>query len=365
MNSGFQIPDIEHQQQHAILLSMNQTHILEQIHGTLPATQQLFLDQPLFLPPHQHQQSRLNHQYVGGAAGASSSFFPVNFKLGLNEICATNDNKDGTVGCINEEEDALLRGSEQYEVPEARQCSLGMPHCWQNQEDSAIIQPPLWEPLPAEVSNENSDTVDKQEHREMNQIEALTNCLESKSRVLFGELEAIYKRISSTESNQTGLCEILPVNPVVFDHGYSEASIGEEASASMKIAKGKRKKRRKETSYNDQLINPMAQFFEGLVKQVMDHQENLQKKFAEVIERLDGERREREEAWRNHELAHFEQEAEARARERASAASREATIVSYLEKITGQRISFPPFNPTEITSTNASHVDFQARWSSK
>lgn len=139
MHSGFRIPEIEHQQQHPLLLSMNQTHILEQIHGTLPATHQILLNQPIFVPPH-HQKSRLNHQYVGGAAGASSSFFPVNFKLGLNEICPNNyDNKDGPVSCINElGEDDLFRGSE------ARHSSLGIPHCWQNQEDSAIKHQPFW-----------------------------------------------------------------------------------------------------------------------------------------------------------------------------------------------------------------------------
>lgn len=152
MHSGFGVPGIQHQQHQQgaenscapVLLSMNQTHLLEQIH-TLPTTQQLFLNQYHFLPP-QHQQSRLNHHYVGGGggAGAPMAYFPVNFKLGLNDICPRNEYKDGTVSSINDGGDALLRGSEQYEVPEARQASLGMLHCWQNQEDSAIKQPPFW-----------------------------------------------------------------------------------------------------------------------------------------------------------------------------------------------------------------------------
>ncbi|KAK4422189.1 Trihelix transcription factor GTL1 [Sesamum alatum] len=325
MHSGFQIPETEHHHRHghrhiiapetsctALLLSMNQTHNLEQIHGTLPTTQQLFLDQPGFLPPH------LNHHYVGGAT-ASPPFFPVKFKLDFNGTCTSN-NIDG----------AVSRGSEQYQVPEARQLSslIGMPHSWQNQQDSASKQQPFWE---AQVSNENTD----QEYREMNKKEAATNCLESKSRVLYGELEAIYKRPDAVESNQTGPSEILPVG---FEHGSSEASVG-ELGASESMKKGKRKKRK---GKDEKLMtNPMAEFFEGLVKQVMDHQDNLEKKCAELIERLDEERREREEAWRSHELARFEQEAEARAREKASAASREAAIVSYLEKITGQRINLP------------------------
>lgn len=194
------------------------------------------------------------------------------------------------------------------------------------------------EPLPEEVSNENSEIVDKQE---MNQRETLTTCLDSKNnRVHFGELEAIYSRLGTTTESTTQTCpshEISPVNPhlpVGFDHG-SEA---EEASASVKK---KRKKPKKKKQRGDEIIDPTAEFFGKLVQQVMDHQENLQKKFMEVIERLDEERREREEVWRNQELAHFERESEARVKEKALAMSREAMIVSYLEKFTGERINFP------------------------
>ncbi|KAK6119599.1 hypothetical protein DH2020_046662 [Rehmannia glutinosa] len=351
MHSGFEIPGHQHQQPTEntctpVLLSMNQTHILDQIH-TLPATQQrLFLDQNHFLPPHHHQQSRLNHHYAGGA---SSAYFPVNFKLGLNEICARNDYKDGR--SINNEGDAnLVRGSEQYEVPEARHSSLGMLHCWQNQQDSPNKQPPpFWEHLPAEVSNENSEIIDRQEMN-INQKEApLTNCLDSKSRVHFGELEAIYKRLGTSERNQTGPSEInFPQLPPVgtFDNGSEE-----EASKKTDTKKKNKKKKRKENGYNNQVpMSPMVDFFGNLVKQVMEHQENLHRKFTEVIERLDEERRAREEAWRNQELAHFEHESEARAREKALAESREALIVSYLEKITGESINFPAFDPKKINS---------------
>ncbi|GFQ07289.1 hypothetical protein PHJA_002873000 [Phtheirospermum japonicum] len=373
MHSGFEIPGIQQHQQAAatehnsyapVLLSMNQTHILDQIH-TLPATQQrLFLDQPHFLPP----QTRLSHPYVGGAS--SSAYFPaVNFKLGLNnEICARNNdytNKDGS----NIDE---LRGSERYEVPDVRQSSLGMLHCWQNQQDSANKQPPpLWEHLTiSEVSNENSEIVDvrSQEHLEMNnpkQVPAddhhhLTTCLDSKNRLHFGELEAIYKRLGTTESNQTGPCESnLPMNPAHLPEGFDHGSEPEEASApppkSNDTNRKRKKKSKKENSYSRCLISPTAEFFGNLVQQVMDHQENMHKKFAQVIERLEEERKAREEDWRKQELERFEQESEARAKEKASAKDREAIIVSYLEKITGERIRFADFDPMEIVPTNTSN----------
>ncbi|KAK6129560.1 hypothetical protein DH2020_036718 [Rehmannia glutinosa] len=315
---------MEHQNHHALLLSMNQTH-------------HHILEQPLFLPSHHHHQSRLSHHYLGGAAAGddSSSLFrrPVDFKLGLNEICSNNDNKfDGTI--INEGEDGLLGGSEQFEVPGARQFSLGMPHyCWQNQQDSHIKPRTFWEPLPAEVSNENSHIIDRPENIETHhkEVHPTKYCLDSKNRPLFGELESIYKRLDNSETNQT--VPYYETSPVNLYSGKTTAK-----------RKKKTKKKKTNTCYNDRImINPMARFFEDLVKQMMRHQENLQQNYAKVIENMDEEIRKRE---RDRELARFEQElAEERAREKAVAASREAIIVSYLEKVTGQRISLPSFNP--------------------
>ncbi|KAL1552307.1 hypothetical protein AAHA92_13120 [Salvia divinorum] len=308
MQSGFEITGIRPQQHHQqqqqpenpLLLSMNPTHILDQIHTS---QQQLPLHH--LLPPHHHHYP------------SPSPYFPLNFKLGLNEIHSTSSAAASG--------DALLRGSEQYHLPEARQSSLGMLHSQ------------FWEPLQAEVSNENSEIVRRRE--------TLTTCLDAKSRVHFSELEAVYKRHGNAETNQTAP-NLTPPPPL-------PAVNEEEPSRSFKEAtKMKRKKKKKKTTDSDpQQITPMAEFFENLVKQVLDHQENLQRKFTEVIDRLSEERRAREEAWRSQELAHLEREAAARAHEKAMAKSREATIVSYLEKITGQRINLPP---SESAAANAS-----------
>lgn len=347
MHSGFEIPGIQ-QQQHQqppenscppLLLSMNPTHILDQIHA-LPTTttQQLVLDHHHhFLTPH-HHQTRLTHHYP--SSSSSPAYFPVlNFKLGLNDF------KDATTAGGGDV--ALLRGSQHFELPEARQSSLGMLHT------------PFWEPLPAEVSNENSEIMKR---HELNQKETLRHCLDAKSRVQFSELDAIYKRLGNAETTQTAPTQTLPVTPHLpavgfeFDHGSDPEPI--------KTRKTKKKKKKMKSntntntsSYNEHeqlLVSPMAEFFENLVNQVMHHQESLQKKFTEVMDRLNEERREREEAWRNEELAHFEREAAARAHDKALANTREAMIVSYLEKITGHRINLPPLTTSDITPANTS-----------
>ncbi|KAH6782927.1 hypothetical protein C2S52_007886 [Perilla frutescens var. hirtella] len=322
MHSGFEIPGLHHQPPPEnscppLLLSMNPTHILDQIHD----------HHHHFLPPHHHY------------AAAAAPYFPLlNFKLGLNDF------KDPAAVSGG---DALLRGSEHFELPEVRQSSLGMLHA------------PFWEPLPAEVSNENSEIMKRQE---LNQKETLRNCLDAKSRLHFSELDAIYKRLGNAETTQTPPNQTLTpahlptVGTFESDRHHAPDNIEGDVSGSGLSLKKRKTKRKKKTSTGTDtsscIVVPMAEFFENLVNQVMDHQENLQRKFTEVMDRLNEERREREEAWRNQELAQFEREAAARAHDKAMAKSREAMIVSYLEKITGRRINLPALTTSEITNTN-------------
>lgn len=93
-------------------------------------------------------------------------------------------------------------------------------------------------------------------------------------------------------------------------------------------------------------------FFESLVKQVMGHQEELHRKFLEAIDRREQERLKREETWKRQEMARLNRETELRAQEHALASSREAAIVAFLQKITGQNLNLPtsvppPSVPTE------------------
>lgn len=174
----------------------------------------------------------------------------------------------------------------------------------------------------------------------------------------FGELEAIYSLAKAGEANQTGSGSALtgetspkhaglsvPFSAVHsqnvgagnagigVDHG-SENSIGEEASLRKSQKRTRKRKMKKK-------LSSMAGFFENLVKKVMDHQESLHRNFLEVIERMDKERTQREEAWRCQEAAKYNREAVSRTHEQALASSREEQIVSYVEKITGQSIDLP------------------------
>ncbi|KAL6629332.1 hypothetical protein ACP70R_029097 [Stipagrostis hirtigluma subsp. patula] len=185
---------------------------------------------------------------------------------------------------------------------------------------------------------------------------------------LFSELEAIYKPGSGGAGGaQTGSGSGLTgddnaiLEPAMADLpgtaaadapqlNTSETSAGEDAAAvvqqpqppppqpqaSADAARRKRKRRRQEQ------LSASASFFERLVQRLIEHQESLHRQFLDAMERRERERAARDEAWRREEADKFAREAAARAKDRASAAAREAAIIAYLEKISGESITLPP-----------------------
>ncbi|CAK7346782.1 unnamed protein product [Dovyalis caffra] len=80
-------------------------------------------------------------------------------------------------------------------------------------------------------------------------------------------------------------------------------------------------------------------FFEKLTRDVIKKQEDLQKKFLETVEKCEHERMAREEAWRMQEMARINREHETLIQERSTAAAKDAAVVAFLQKISGQQNS--------------------------
>ncbi|MCO5564892.1 hypothetical protein L7F22_018560 [Adiantum nelumboides] len=100
-------------------------------------------------------------------------------------------------------------------------------------------------------------------------------------------------------------------------------------------AKGKKRKRESLKKY--------LNFFEKAMKTLLDKQEHMQQKFLDALEKRDHDRMIREEAWKRQEMVRLNQEQDVRAAERSLAASRDASLVAFLQKMTGQSITlFPP-----------------------
>ena len=94
-------------------------------------------------------------------------------------------------------------------------------------------------------------------------------------------------------------------------------------------------------------------FFERLMKEVIEKQEELQKRFFDAIEKRERDRMVREEAWRAQEMNRLNREREILAQERTIAAAKDAAVMAFLQKISEQQNpgqqpqnNLPPPQPT-------------------
>ncbi|XP_058105193.1 trihelix transcription factor GTL1-like isoform X2 [Magnolia sinica] len=97
-------------------------------------------------------------------------------------------------------------------------------------------------------------------------------------------------------------------------------------------------RRRKRSASGVSSSQKKMAFFEGLMKEVMEKQEAMQQRFLEAIEKREQDRMVREEAWKRQEMARLAREHEIMMQERAMAASRDAAVIAFLQKMSGQTI---------------------------
>lgn len=121
---------------------------------------------------------------------------------------------------------------------------------------------------------------------------------------------------------------------------YDEPGSG-EADNQEKTSSKKRKRMTQHEGKSD--TSSKLDFFETLMKNLLDKQESMQKKFLEFMERREQDRQVREEAWRRQEIARLAREHDLRTQEHALAATRDAALVAFLQKVTGQTLQLPQF----------------------
>ncbi|KAJ7534694.1 hypothetical protein O6H91_13G105600 [Diphasiastrum complanatum] len=115
------------------------------------------------------------------------------------------------------------------------------------------------------------------------------------------------------------------------------------------------RKRKRKASWSSSEIA----FFEGLVRKMMDKQEAMHRKFLEGIERREQERLIREDSWKRQEMARISREQELRAQERSLAATRDAALVAFLQKVTGQTLQLPHIPPQPSSKPQQAQSDDQ------
>ncbi|WCJ43364.1 Duplicated homeodomain-like superfamily protein [Euphorbia peplus] len=134
-----------------------------------------------------------------------------------------------------------------------------------------------------------------------------------------------------------------PLNPypnnMIFQSSFQNltshlfSSSTSSSTASDEEMQGSRKRKRR-----------WKDFFERLTKDVIKKQEDLQRTFLETVEKQEQERLVREESWRAQEMARINHEHEILIQERTAAAAKDAALISFLQKISGQQISLQTLN---------------------
>ncbi|XP_010537279.1 PREDICTED: trihelix transcription factor GT-2-like [Tarenaya hassleriana] len=114
----------------------------------------------------------------------------------------------------------------------------------------------------------------------------------------------------------------VPPVPDIFCDFPSDSAPSSSSSSDMETGGGTRKKRKKK----------WKDFFERMVKKVVEKQEELQTQFLETLEKRENERMVREEAWRMEEMARIKREREILSQERSNAAAKDATVMTLLQK---------------------------------
>ncbi|OAY66378.1 Trihelix transcription factor GT-2 [Ananas comosus] len=367
----------------------------------------------IFPPPHHHRRqfpiggdarepepaaavAEINSPHGGCSGGGGGREFlagMMNFKLGVDD-CGREGGADD-----DDDEDAAAAergGIHGWHHEEER--PLDIDYIYRNGKRNKHKEPESPPPPPpslaaAEFYKQSEETpiaaaaADDDEADESGHGRAPTGGSNYK---LFSELEAIYKPGSSSggggiaEANQTGSGSaltgdensLIPASNAAFGAAavLSEMSAGGEAPTEKQpqqinvssgggggggMRRSKRKRRQKQ-----QQLAAVAAFFETLVRQLMEHQESLHRRFLDAMERRDRERAGRDDAWRRQEAARSARDAAARARDRQLSAAREAAVVAFLEKISGQALHLPPAAADEaataITTTMAAKIPITA-----
>lgn len=312
-----------------------------------------------------HEPDPENHSATGGTM-PSFLAASMNFKLAVDDSSGSGS-KDGLNNDNNNNNNNNIAGG----ILHGDDASESRLRPWQREEDCTIKEP-FWRPLDLDCINRNNKRCKEKEPEEpqfAKRSRELAGGLENShpqaasdsNYKLFSELEAIYRPGSSTSiaaggaykntitTNQTtgsGSALTGDDHPLMATAaaGAPDSRVddnnstgGEPHQNIKKIHQHSRRRRQRKKLQQESI----AAFFEGLVKQLMDHQELLHQKFIDTMEQRDSERAEREEARREQEAARARRETALRAHDRALAAAREAAMVSFLEKITGETLHLP------------------------
>ncbi|XVF64342.1 hypothetical protein PTKIN_Ptkin09bG0161800 [Pterospermum kingtungense] len=169
---------------------------------------------------------------------------------------------------------------------------------------------------------------------------------EGKTYRFFDQLEALLNHSSieaqaampaanppSTTPPNTNLTSIIqpppPTTNPTLDNISADLMSNSTSSSSTSSGIELEDRRKRKRKWND--------FLERLMKEMIQKQEEMHRKFLEAIEKREHQRMVREEAWRMQEITRLNREREILAQERSVAAAKDAAVMAYLQKLTEQQ----------------------------
>ncbi|KAF8377161.1 hypothetical protein HHK36_030534 [Tetracentron sinense] len=181
---------------------------------------------------------------------------------------------------------------------------------------------------------------------------------DSKTYRFFDQLEALDSHpllpSHSPEKLQTPLMAEMPTNLsqiIVPSRSQNPTTDFLSPSTSPSSSSGK------EPEENSKKKRKMAAFFDRLMKDVIEKQEVLQKKFIEALEKRENDRMVREEAWKMQEFERMNREHEIIVQERSMTAAKDAAVIAFLQKISEE--SNPPVQLPENPSSSQKILDYR------
>ncbi|XP_071723929.1 trihelix transcription factor DF1-like [Rutidosis leptorrhynchoides] len=162
----------------------------------------------------------------------------------------------------------------------------------------------------------------------------------------FEQLEAIdcQHKQSSAPLSPSSHATTMPmaVNPLSVVPGTFPYSIQKYISTSLDTSTDTASTSSKESERTRNKKRKLVGFFDKLMKEVVEKQEDLQRKFIEALEKCEQERISREEAWKLQEMARIERERQLLVQERSISAAKDAAVLAFLQKFSGSQFPEDP-----------------------
>ncbi|KAF5745161.1 trihelix transcription factor GT-2-like [Tripterygium wilfordii] len=129
------------------------------------------------------------------------------------------------------------------------------------------------------------------------------------------------------------------VSPISFIQNAIPSSIQNLSANSIDTSSTPATSSSEESGGTHRKKRKLSEFFERLMKEVLEKQEKLQRNFIEAMEKCEQDRILREEAWKMQEMERIKRERELLVQERSIAAAKDAAVLSFLQKFADQATS--------------------------